>query len=45
MAIGFTVGGFLPTLWGAGYFSIASVIFTSLGGIFGIWIGFKIGNY
>lgn len=40
--IGSTVGGFLPTLWGASFFSLSSVILSGIGGFIGIWIGFKI---
>ncbi len=35
-----TIGGFLPFLWGGGMFS--SIIFSTIGGIFGIWLGYKI---
>jgi hypothetical protein len=44
MLIGSSVGGLIPTLWGASYFSISSVLFTALGGIIGIWLNFKITN-
>ena len=44
MAIGSAVGGFLPTLWGAGFLSISSVLLTAVGGIAGIWIGLKLSN-
>ena len=42
--IGSTVGGFIPSLWGDSLFSVSSVIFTTIGGIAGIWIGFKLGG-
>lgn len=35
-------GGFVPSLWGAGMFSISSIIFSALGGIAGIWVAYKI---
>jgi len=44
MLIGSTVGGFIPTLWGAGFLSISSVFLTAVGGILGIWMGFKLSN-
>ncbi len=44
MFVGSTLGGLLPTLWGAGVFSLSSVLFTAIGGILGIWAGFKLGN-
>lgn len=40
--IGSTLGGLIPALWGASMFSLSSVFFTFLGGLAGIYIGFKI---
>ncbi|MCX6753359.1 MAG: hypothetical protein NTW62_03395 [Candidatus Nomurabacteria bacterium] len=42
--IGSTLGGYIPTLWGADAFSFSSIIFSSLGAILGIYIGFKLSN-
>ncbi len=42
--VGSTVGSFIPTLWGAGMFSFSSIIFSSLGAILGIYVGFKMSN-
>ncbi|MDE2399684.1 MAG: hypothetical protein KGL67_01595 [Patescibacteria group bacterium] len=42
--IGSTIGGFIPTLWGAGFFSVSSVVLTAVGGIFGIWLGYRLSN-
>ena len=44
MAIGSTIGGYLPTLWGDSFLSFTSVFLTAVGGIIGIWIGFKLSN-
>ncbi len=44
MAIGSAIGGYIPTLWGAGFLSISSVLLTALGGMLGIWLGFKLSN-
>lgn len=44
MFIGSTIGGFVPMLWGDTGLSIYSVITTAIGGIFGIYIGFKISS-
>ena len=41
MAIGSSVGSAVPLLWGAGYLSLASVLFTLIGGLAGIWLAFK----
>ena len=38
--VGSTIGGVLPFFWGGGMFS--SVIFSTIGGIAGIWGGYKI---
>jgi len=36
---GMLVGGYVPDLWGAGSFSLASLLFGALGGVAGIWLG------
>lgn len=38
--VGSTVGSFLPYFWNGGFFSYT--IFGAIGGIGGIWIGFKL---
>ncbi len=44
LSIGSAVGGYIPTLWGAGLFSFSSVIFTAVGGILGIYLGVILSN-
>ena len=44
MVIGSTIGGFIPTLWGASMFSLSPLVFGSVGAIVGIYIGFKMSN-
>ena len=44
MFIGSTVGGCVPMLWGDSFFGMWSVILTTVGGAFGIYIGYKLGN-
>jgi uncharacterized membrane protein YeaQ/YmgE (transglycosylase-associated protein family) len=39
--IGSVIGAYLPSLWGTGTFSFASIIFSALGGIAGIVIVWK----
>ncbi len=39
--IGTSVGGTIPLLWGDNFLSISSVIFTAIGGLAGIYIGYK----
>jgi hypothetical protein len=40
--IGSTVGGFIPDLLGAGLFSYSSVLFSGVGGLVGLWLGYKL---
>ena len=40
--VGSTVGGSLPMLWGGGFMSMSSVILSTVGGLAGIWGGFKL---
>ncbi len=39
--VGSTLGGFVPTLWHAGMFSLWGVIFSTVGGIAGIWLTWR----
>ena len=42
MAVGSTVGGYLPTFFGQGSFSLASIVGSGLGGIAGIFAAQRI---
>jgi hypothetical protein len=42
MIIGSVVGGYLPVLWGAGVFSVASVLCGGAGGLAGIWAAWRL---
>lgn len=44
MTAGSVIGGYVPMLWGGSLFSFSSVLLTAMGGIFGIYLGFKIGS-
>jgi uncharacterized membrane protein YeaQ/YmgE (transglycosylase-associated protein family) len=41
MVIGSTLGSWIPTLWGAGWFSLSSVLGSVVGGLAGIWLGYR----
>jgi uncharacterized membrane protein YeaQ/YmgE (transglycosylase-associated protein family) len=42
MIAGSFLGGYVPAIWGSSYFSFSSIIFSGLGAVVGIYIGFKI---
>ncbi len=39
--IGSTIGGFIPTIWGAGFLSLSSLFFSGFGGILAIIFVYK----
>jgi hypothetical protein len=45
MLVGSTAGAYAPSLWGVSSFSFTSALLSAVGGIIGIWIGFKLSNY
>lgn len=45
MTAGSAIGGYLPLLWGGSLFSFTSILLTAVGGITGIWVGYKLGNW
>ncbi len=44
MFAGSIAGGAIPGLWDAGLFSLWTALFSTVGGLFGIWAGYKIGR-
>lgn len=40
-----TIGGYIPSLWHAGFFSISGILGGIIGTIFGIWAAVKFNNY
>jgi hypothetical protein len=42
LIVGSLAGGYVPVLWGGSVFSISSLLFSALGALAGIWVGFKI---
>ena len=39
--VGSIIGSYIPTLWGAGFLSFSSILFSGIGGILGIIIVYK----
>ena len=42
--VGGTVGGAIPMLWGSDMLSMSSIFLSMVGGLAGIWAGFKLGQ-
>ncbi|MBI5127254.1 hypothetical protein HZA76_02250 [Candidatus Roizmanbacteria bacterium] len=42
MIIGSSLGGYLPSLWGDSLFSYSGLILSTIGGLLGIYIGYKL---
>jgi hypothetical protein len=42
MAVGSTIGGYLPTFFGQGSFSLASIVGSGLGGVAGVFAAQRI---
>lgn len=40
--VGSLAGSYIPTLWGDGFFSFSSIIFSAVGAFAGLYIGYKI---
>lgn len=45
MTIGGVAGGYVPMLWGDSGFSMSAALFSGVGGIAGIWLGYKLENF
>jgi len=43
--VGATAGNFVPLLWGGSALSMSGLLFLFVGGMLGIWAGFKVGNW
>ena len=42
VTVGSTAGGYLPMIWGQSAFSVTSIVLGFVGGIAGIWAGYKL---
>ncbi len=45
MSIGSTVGAYVPALWGGSLLSVSSIFLSAVGGIVGIFLGFKLKDF
>ena len=44
MVLGSFAGSYIPVIWGDSAFSMTSLFFGALGGIIGIWDGYKVAD-
>ena len=42
--VGSSIGGYVPVLWGGSMLSLSGVLLSMVGGLAGIWIGYRIGQ-
>ncbi len=42
VGVGTVVGGFVPLVWGGSALGFASLVFGTLGGVAGLWVGLKL---
>ena len=40
--VGSTVGGYIPTFWGAEMLSFSTLFGSLIGGLLGVWVAYKI---
>ena len=40
-----SIGGGIPMLWGGSLLSLSSVLLSGVGGLFGVYLGYKLGSY
>ena len=45
LLIGSTVGGYVPTLWGADLLSVSGIVGSVVGGLAGIWGAYKLSQH
>jgi hypothetical protein len=44
LSVGSIAGAYVPALWGADLLSFSSIALSGVGGILGIWLGFRLGE-
>ena len=45
MFVGSTIGGYAPALWGGSLISFSGITCGLIGGVAGIWAGYRLGEY
>ncbi len=45
MFVGSTIGSYIPVLWGGSLLSFTSILFSVIGGLVGIWLGYRVSKY
>ncbi|HET8575397.1 MAG TPA: hypothetical protein VFM02_04505 [Candidatus Paceibacterota bacterium] len=45
MMVGAWLGSYIPLLWGAGFLSFSSVLFSAVFGFLGIWFGYRLSKF
>ncbi|MEH2372374.1 MAG: hypothetical protein V7K15_04690 [Nostoc sp.] len=45
MFLGSTIGSYIPALWGGSLLSFTSILLGVIGGLVGIWLGYRISKY
>jgi hypothetical protein len=45
VAVGSYAGSAIPMLWGAGMLSFSSIILSGVGGLFGVYVGYRLSNW
>ena len=43
--VGSTIGGFIPAMWGTDMLSPSGFLWSTIGGIFGIWLGYRFSRH
>ncbi|WP_335150925.1 hypothetical protein [Nostoc sp.] len=45
MFVGSTIGSYIPALWGGSLLSFTSIFLGVIGGLVGIWLGYRVSKY
>ena len=40
--VGSSVGGYLPSLWGGSALSMSGILLSFVGGVAGVWLGYRL---